>query len=1566
MVLPVRAEMGDNPTGGNNVSQGDVSPGDVTPGDVTPGDVTSGDVAEGTIAYYFPDDQFAASVAGALGKETTDTITQDELDGLTDLEFVGVRNWQGIERLPNLWNVNISRLNDYDIKFLDGLSNVQNLHLWLGWTGAEGNTLIGDIKVLSNFTGLRKLFLGENASLTGELSSLPNTLEVISGWADGITGTLADIEDMQSLSDFSLWTGAQIGGDTSSLKKLVNLEDLALYSTKVSIDLSDFIGMTKLKSIRLIPAENAIKGSLSAFSNLADLECLDIYFNENDDVDGNIETLTNLKKLKALVLMYNTNITGDIINLSGLTQLEALNLGGSGVEGNVSSIAGLTNITSLSLSGTKITGDIRSLANMPLTDLDLWDTQMFGNLSDLGKKDNLTALGLRRTAIRVNPEDQALFPNLEPVDDIFVAPEIDEQKSQLAYQPGFADYISISTNKSREGFEKLLIDGEEFPMFPDPGNYEYQLYGFDFDHSWDFEPAPINNLRIWGGLDQLDAGEHTATLVYYWGGSVSTTFTVSQTTVTYTINDLFPDDEFAAAVADWLEKEVTDTVKQDELDQIDHLILNGVTDWQGLDYLPNLCRIIFETSGRYDIANLEGLKNVQNLDLSLGSEDGNMFGDIDVLSDFIDLKGLFVGDSSLTGELSSLPNTLESLFFQEDGITGTLAALEGMKNLRDLQFWLPDGQTRGSISGSTSSLAGLRNLETLILNDGMDINLSDFSELTKLTSIFLGTAGEAEETVSGSLSDLSKLADLEGFSLWSLVDHGVTGDLAEFAADHPKLTGLTIQHQSGITGELADLCVLTELTNFMIDSLSVTGDISSIAGMKNLSSIVLYTSEVKGDIGSLAKLPLTDFNLTKTLVSGNLSDLGSSEDLTGISLRGTPVRVKPEDQALFPNFVTEDDLFVAPVIDVTNSKLTYQHGLPDQEGNYILISTNKSREGFAKLLIDGVEVPMVPNAENTDITNYDFEHEEDCWIPVTIPSDVMIWGDYLDQLAAGEHTVTLDYYWGGSVSTTFTVAETFYTVQFVDADGRLIAEQAVVLGSDAVAPTAPAREGYTFTGWDKVFTDVTTNLVVKAQYRLNCYAVTFHDWDGTVLKSQIVDHGAAAQAPKSPSREGYGFTGWNVAFSNVTKNLDVTATYQANLFTVTFLDVDGTELEKQTVEYGKPATAPADPTRQGYEFIGWDVGFAIVTGDMTVTAMYHELGGDTYIINQPGVVDGNTLKDYDVIIVQSPGVTIDGGKLRGNIRIEAQQVTLKNLDIAGKVEVLAKECTITDCIIRGSFTAAAESITMRGLDIRGNLSIGATNITLEDSEVRGNITIERTVGNGHVVITNVKSKGNILYVKGGGSNSIVLTNAEIGAIVIDKVMGTGQQAVRVAVEGTTQVANTIVNSAAIIEDRATTGSGIENVTLSTAIPAASTVELRGTIKAVTVEKEALKVVNNAVVEKIDLEASSITLVNNASVAELNVGKDVDSARIEGEKIENINVANGGEQPVYVPTPTAPSVNNDGKSQEEQPTQDTSQTAEVTSPKTNGKEARGFVWVGLVSTVVGCMVYRKLKRKSSQR
>ena len=184
-----------------------------------------------------------------------------------------------------------------------------------------------------------------------------------------------------------------------------------------------------------------------------------------------------------------------------------------------------------------------------------------------------------------------------------------------------------------------------------------------------------------------------------------------------------------------------------------------------------------------------------------------------------------------------------------------------------------------------------------------------------------------------------------------------------------------------------------------------------------------------------------------------------------------------------------------------------------------------------------------------------------------------------------------------------------YTLTFKDHDGTVLKEeQNVTHGSSVTAPSNPSREGYTFTGWNPSdFSNITSDLTVTAQYTINKYTVTFKDWNGTILKEeQNVTHGSSATPPSNPSKEGHTFTGWDKSFSNVTSNLVVTAQYEINKYTVTFVYWNNgtTVSEEQTVNYGSGAIAPSIPSKEGHTFDRWDTDFSSVKSNLTITAIY--------------------------------------------------------------------------------------------------------------------------------------------------------------------------------------------------------------------------------------------------------------------------------------------------------------------------------------------------------------------------
>ncbi len=90
-------------------------------------------------------------------------------------------------------------------------------------------------------------------------------------------------------------------------------------------------------------------------------------------------------------------------------------------------------------------------------------------------------------------------------------------------------------------------------------------------------------------------------------------------------------------------------------------------------------------------------------------------------------------------------------------------------------------------------------------------------------------------------------------------------------------------------------------------------------------------------------------------------------------------------------------------------------------------------------------------------------------------------------------------------------------------------------------------------------------------------------------------------------------------------------------FTVTFKDWDGTVLKTQKVNAGSSATAPADPTRNGYTFSGWDKKFNNITADTVITATYTEITDPTIIVESCTAESGGVV-NMTVRIKNNPGI----------------------------------------------------------------------------------------------------------------------------------------------------------------------------------------------------------------------------------------------------------------------------------------------------------------------------------------
>lgn len=113
----------------------------------------------------------------------------------------------------------------------------------------------------------------------------------------------------------------------------------------------------------------------------------------------------------------------------------------------------------------------------------------------------------------------------------------------------------------------------------------------------------------------------------------------------------------------------------------------------------------------------------------------------------------------------------------------------------------------------------------------------------------------------------------------------------------------------------------------------------------------------------------------------------------------------------------------------------------------------------------------------------------------------------------------------------FSFVNNSFTVMFQDDDGTPIkvngkTTQEVNYGDAAIEPKKPTKEGYTFAGWDKDFTNITENVTIKATYTVNEYTITYKSL-GEVISTSKAQFGASiSDTTPEISEKGLTFVGF--------------------------------------------------------------------------------------------------------------------------------------------------------------------------------------------------------------------------------------------------------------------------------------------------------------------------------------------------------------------------------------------------------------------------------------------------------
>ena len=288
------------------------------------------------------------------------------------------------------------------------------------------------------------------------------------------------------------------------------------------------------------------------------------------------------------------------------------------------------------------------------------------------------------------------------------------------------------------------------------------------------------------------------------------------------------------------------------------------------------------------------------------------------------------------------------------------------------------------------------------------------------------------------------------------------------------------------------------------------------------------------------------------------------------------------------------------------------------------------------------------------------------------------------------------------------VEPTTYTVTFKDWNGTVLSTQTVEEGAAATAPAAPSRTGYTFTGWDVDFSNVTSDLTVTAQYSVNSYTITYYV-DGALYNTQTYAYGAAVTMLAAPTKVGYTFSGWDTTITTMpANNVVVNGTFTlipVTTYTVTFM-ANGEVVSTQNVQAGAAATAPAAPEVAGYHFVEWDTDYSNVQSDLVVTAVYTKgltvmtPGAQVRTSPTKGIRFATTVaRDYDVNYID---ITTFGTLLMPTAMLGENELTLETANVQN-IESLGFSSSSTEerYVYFGSLLGLADSMLSLEITARG-------------------------------------------------------------------------------------------------------------------------------------------------------------------------------------------------------------------------------------------------------------------------
>ena len=336
-------------------------------------------------------------------------------------------------------------------------------------------------------------------------------------------------------------------------------------------------------------------------------------------------------------------------------------------------------------------------------------------------------------------------------------------------------------------------------------------------------------------------------------------------------------------------------------------------------------------------------------------------------------------------------------------------------------------------------------------------------------------------------------------------------------------------------------------------------------------------------------------------------------------------------------------------------------------------------------------------------------------------------------------------------------------------------------------PTAQ-KEGYTFKGWlDENGQDVQgseivntiSDITLTANYEINKYKVTFKNDDGSILKTEIVEHGSSVQYTgntpvKANVQEGYEatFNGWTDSskLSNITEDITVIATYTISpkVYTITYNNLKNSDNSANPSTYtieDENITLVDLPNQEKYIFKGWytsddETGTKVTSIDTSKLGniiLYAQWENDSlYLKSKKYKVGENDIDNYEdgdiyldkiqpettlsefinncdtngtITVINEEGQVLSDEDLIGtNMTIKVtkydEEITLKAVvmgDLDGNGKVTATDLSaLNQNILK---VVKLEGAVFKAADLDDNNRITATDLSTENSVILKNITL---------------------------------------------------------------------------------------------------------------------------------------------------------------------------------------------------------------------------------------------------